>query len=395
MNDIKHAACLAIDHASTELYDISQEIWKRPETGSEEHNAHDVLTRFLESKGFNVERKFKLDTAFRAFLGSKENGPHIAVMCEYDALPVIGHACGHNLIAESAIAAGLGVKAAFEKAGKPLGCITVLGTPSEETTGGKIDLINQGCFTDVDAAMMVHPAPGDSLNPQLLACASVIVKYSGKASHAAAFPWEGVNALDAAVTCYQTISNLRQQMKPTWRVHGVILNGGVKSNIIPEETELEYSIRTQNKTDLEILTKKCVDCFESAARATGCKVEIRFAGEPYLNVISNLPLLKAFESNCKIINAGDYSKTGSFLDSASTDMGNVSYVVPSIHPCFYIGSDAVNHTREFTVASGDHKAQPYTIAQSKAMAMTAIDVFMNPGLLEEIKTKFKEDLFHN
>ncbi|KAK3097058.1 hypothetical protein FSP39_005982 [Pinctada imbricata] len=393
MDDLKQAVCEGINKAATELHDISQDIWSNPELNYEEKHAHDVLTSYLEKKGFHVDKKYKIDTAFRASIGSKDNGPHVAVICEYDALPEIGHACGHNLIAESGVAAGIGVKAAFEKAGKPLGCLSVIGTPAEEGGGGKVVLIKEGVFDDVDVAMMLHPAPMDASTADFMMAVNMVkIKYIGKASHAAAFPWEGINALDAAVTCYQTISNLRQQMKPSWRVHGIISKGGVKPNIIPEEAELEYYIRTQSKSDLDLLTKKCVECFESAAKSTGCKVEIKFGDRPYLNVISNLPLAEVFTKNCKLVGTGNHTAQSNSLSGGSTDMGNVSYVVPSIHPCFYIGSDAVNHTRDFTKAAGDEKAQPYTLAQSKAMAMSAIDVFTNQQLLQDIESKFKDDI---
>ncbi|KAK3091322.1 hypothetical protein FSP39_018916 [Pinctada imbricata] len=273
MDNLKQAACDAIDAASTYLYDISQDIWSNPELSYNEHYAHYVLTRVQEEKGFCVEKKYKIDTAFRATIGCKENGPHVVVICEYDALPEIGHACGHNLIAESGVAAALGIQAAFLKAGRPLGLLSVLGTPAEEGGGGKVRLIKEGVFDDVNVAMMLHPAPMDSSHADFFLAANLVkVKYLGKASHAAAFPWEGINALDAAVTCYQTISNLRQQMKPTWRVHGIITNGGVKPNIIPEESNMEFIIRAPTKAEFDLLTKKCLECFESAAKATSCKV---------------------------------------------------------------------------------------------------------------------------
>lgn len=339
-----------------------------------------------------MDRKYKCDTAFRAVLGESSHGPHVAVICEYDALPGIGHACGHNLIAETGVAAGLGIKAAFEAAGKPLGKLSVIGTPAEEGGGGKIVLLEQGVFDGIDIAMMSHPAPIDGPAISFNAIQSLIVTYKGKASHAAAFPWEGVNALDAAVNAYQAVSNLRQQMKPTWRVHGIITKGGTKPNIIPEETELEFYIRAPKKQEVDILTEKVTRCFQSAATATGCTMELKLAERSYLDVIHNKSLLGTFEENMKTLNLGNRIPEKEFPAGGSTDMGNVSYAVPSIHPMFYIGSDALNHTHEFTAAAGDPIAQPYTLAQGKALAMTAIDVFTNPQLLTQIKEDFTKDI---
>ena len=178
------------------------------------------MTDILERKGFTVFRKYKIETAFRAEIGSTEHGSHIAVICEYDALPEIGHACGHNLIAEVGVAAGLGIQAAFKASGTPLGKLSVIGTPAEEGKGGKIVLLKQHVFDGIDVAMMAHPTPSDDVSPIIIARERMTVRYTGKASHAAACPWEGLNALDAAVLCYQGVSCLRQQIRPTWRIHG-------------------------------------------------------------------------------------------------------------------------------------------------------------------------------
>ncbi|KAL5009969.1 hypothetical protein ScPMuIL_012274 [Solemya velum] len=391
MDALKESACKAIDEAASKLVKLSQEIWKNPELNFEEKHAHQVLCDFLDQNGLSAERSYKLDTAFRAVIGDK--GPHVGILCEYDALPEIGHACGHNLIAEVGIAAGLGIKAAFDTAGKPIGKLSILGTPAEEGGGGKIDLIEAGIFDGMDAAMMAHPTPFDIAEMASLAVESVIVTFHGKASHAAAFPWDGVNALDAAVMCYQTISCMRQQFRPTWRVHGIIQNGGAKPNIIPEKSVMEYYIRTPTMLELASLKEKITSCFESAAKGTGCTVEYKFE-RPYLNVLQNKSLIGAYEENLKLIRGNLPSKPASEKEKSvagSTDMGNVSYVIPSIHPCFYIGSEAMNHTRAFTEASGADKAQPFTLAQGKALALTALDIFNKKGLLDRAREDFEKD----
>ncbi|XP_046560563.1 xaa-Arg dipeptidase-like [Haliotis rubra] len=389
----KDVACREIDVHSSDLNTLSQEIWKHPELCYTETFAHDYLTTFLEKHGFEVERNYMLDTAFRAVFGKDGTGPHVAIMCEYDALPEIGHACGHNLIAEVGVAAGLGVKAALQATGTG-GKVTVLGTPAEEGGGGKVDLIHANAFEGVDVAMMAHPAPLTAVDASYLSREQCNIKFHGKASHAAGFPWKGINALDAAVLCYQNISCLRQQMKPDWRVHGIIKNGGAKANIIPELAELEYYLRTPTDEDMGILKNKFIQCIMAAAAATGCKAEYDFEPKAYSNVVTNRSLAKSFTTNANTLGIELTPKEKyAGMSMGSTDMGNVSHVVPSIHPLYYVGVDGcLNHTREFTTASGAPEAQPLTLEISKALAMTAVDVYTSPEMLTDIQTDFRCDI---
>ena len=383
-NSVKAVASTAIDSNAPELEQLSDEIWKNPELADVEYKAHDLLTNYLEKKGFTVERSFTgIKTAFRATFGSGR--PNVCVICEYDALPEIGHACGHNLIAEAGIAAGLGLKAVLESPNAPKGMVTVMGTPAEEAGGGKAFLIENGAFKDIDVAIMVHPCPFDVIKPRATAITQLKVTYTGKAAHAAAFPWEGVNALDAAVMAYTSISVLRQQMKPSWRVHGIITNGGAKPNIIPEKSSLMYYIRAPNKSELDQFKAKVVVCFETAAKATGCQVEVNQPdGCPtHLDIFHNSVLAKSYLENIKALGVSDIMEEHDTL--GSTDMGNVSYVVPSIHPMYKIGSGETNHTREFTQVSNTPEAHIETLTAAKAMAHTCIDVLTTDGLLEEIK----------
>ena len=227
----------------------------------------------------------------------------MCVICEYDALPEIGHACGHNLIAEAGVAAGLGLKAALESSNAPKGRLTVMGTPAEEGGGGKIKLIKNGAFKDVDIAMMVHPAPYSILKTQFIACLELKVTYTGKAAHAAAFPWEGVNALDAAVMAYNSISVLRQQMKPDHSVHGVITNGGAKPNIIPEKASMEYYIRAPTRNEVYAFAEKIRACFEAAASATGCQLDIEESSS-FFDMQSNNTLAKSYLENYQAFGVG-------------------------------------------------------------------------------------------
>jgi len=386
--DLKAAASAAVDVNKEELSLLSSEIWKNPELGFKEHKAHELLTSFLEKKGFAVERSFMgIETAFRATFGSGR--PNVCVICEYDALPEIGHACGHNLIAEAGVAAGLGLKAALECSDAPKGRVTIMGTPAEEGWGGKVYLIENGAFKDVDIAMMVHPSPYTVLMPTFSAVAELKVTYTGKAAHAAAFPWKGVNALDAAVLAYNSISVLRQQMKPKWSVHGIITNGGDKPNIIPERSELEYWIRAPDRAELEMFGAKVKACFHAAAAATGCKVTVKEIGKVFDNLLSNEILAKLYGNNLGTFGI-DFCTA--LEEIGSTDMGNVSYTVPAIHPMYLVGSGEVYHSREFTLVTNTPAAHAITLTAAKAMAHTCIDVLTTGGLLEEIKAQFEQEL---
>ena len=380
----KAVASSAIDSYKEDLCQLSSKIWECPEVGFQEYKAHELLTNFLEKEGFTVERSYTgIETAFRATFGAGR--PNVCVVCEYDALPGIGHACGHNLIAEAGIAAGLGLKAAFESVALK-GRVTVMGTPAEETDGGKVNLISSGAFKDVDVAMMVHPCPRNIIAPVLLAIETINISFAGKAAHAAAYPWEGVNALDAVVTAYNAISVLRQQMKPTWRVHGVVLHGGIDPSIIPNIAKLKYYIRAPTKLELDVFKEKVIKCFEAAATATGCEVCITHGMPQFSELVSSSSLARSYAANAKNLGV-EFQITDEL--PISTDMGNVSYVVPSIHPMYAIGSGEVNHTKAFTAVANTPESHSATLTAAKAMAHTCIDVLTTDGLLNEIKTDFK------
>jgi amidohydrolase len=261
----------------------------------------------------------------------------------------------------------------------------VFGTPAEEAIGGKAIMVNSGCFNDVDIAMMVHPMNSDFLQRYILSMVELTVTYEGKAAHAATSPWEGLNALDAAVMAYTGVSMLRQQMKPSWRVHGVFKKGGTKPNVIPEVAELNYYLRAPTDGELNILKTKMEAVFHSASQATGCEVKVTTQSH-YSNLIVNTDLINVFEKNALPLGF----KFKPPVWGGSTDMGNVSYVVPSIHPYFGVGTTAPCHTREFTLAANTDYAHERAICAGKALAMTAIDVLTCSPLLEKIKATFNE-----
>ncbi|MEE6475797.1 hypothetical protein FKM82_010861 [Ascaphus truei] len=395
LDQCKQRAAEIIQQEAERLSALSRDIWSQPELAYQEHRAHDTLTRFFSScPSWEVQPHYKLDTAFRAEWGpvpAAAAALHVGFLCEYDALPGLGHACGHNLIAEVGAAAALGLKGALESVQPPRAVkITVLGTPAEEDGGGKIDLIEAGAFDDMHVVFMAHPAQEDAAYLPDVAEHDVTVKYYGKACHAAAYPWEGINALDAAILAYNNLSVLRQQMKPAWRVHGVIKNGGVKPNIIPSYSELEFYLRAPSRKDLATLIEKAHACFNAAAAATGCRVELSTSGHDYYNVLPNKTLAKAYLENGKKLGM-QFTTDDLVLNglSGSTDFGNVTFVVPGIHPYFYIGSEALNHTEEYTEASGSKEAQFYALRTAKALAMTALDVIFKPDLLENVREDFK------
>ncbi len=384
---LKEVASATIDANSKELNVLSNAIWENPELNYEEYKAHSLLTSYLEDHGFTVQRSYGgLETAFRATLGSGR--PNICLICEFDALPDIGHACGHNLIAEACVSAGLGLVSVLNSPSPPTisGTITVLGTPAEEGGGGKILLLKSGAFDDLDLVMMAHPGPSSVIRPLFNAVKELEVIYKGRAAHAAAYPWEGVNALDAAVMGYNFISVLRQQIKTSWRVHLVIVRGGVKPNIIPEETMLSCYIKAPNVEDLCVLEDKVTACFKSASSATSCRVSIRVTNYVHRDILHNSVLGERFSDN--------YKSLGAVFDDVSemygsTDMIRVSRVVPTLYPFYAVGSGEVNHSEQFAGVCNTPEAHARTLLVGKAMAHTCLDVLMKKELLEEIRSEFE------
>ncbi|HXV71124.1 MAG TPA: M20 family metallopeptidase [Acidimicrobiia bacterium] len=369
--DHKEMATAAFDLVEDELRAISRWMYENPELGYEEHEASGRLTEFLRERGFEVTYPaYGLETAFEAQLGS--TGPKVVICAEYDALPQVGHACGHNVIATSS----LGAAAALADMVGELGIrLTVLGTPAEEGGGGKIDLLAAGAFEDTAASMLIHPSPRDLADPRLLAAQGLTVTYTGKTAHAAATPDKGVNALDAFVQAYNNIATLRQQFEPTDRVHGVVHEGGAAPNVIPDRTVSQWIVRAATAERFEILRSRVVDCFEAAATATGCSVDISYEGDPYIDLVSNPLMVGLFAANSTALGRAmpTYAESG-FETSASSDMGNVSHVVPTIHPSVSIETTAVNHQPEFAAATITLSGEKAMRDGALAMAHTIIDM---------------------
>ncbi|KAI9304147.1 hypothetical protein BJ944DRAFT_164137 [Cunninghamella echinulata] len=387
-NELEKIVKSTLDKVNTELRAISLDLFENPEIGMKEKHAHDLLTDYLEKKGFKITRHaYGMETAFVAEY-SKGKGRSIGICSEYDGLPGLGQGCGHNLIAISGIAAALGIKAALEH-GKVSGKVVLFGTPAEEISVGKIEMVEKRAFQDnVDVCLMLHPGPKDAQHAGMIAIQDVKVEFFGKPTHAAASPWEGVNALDAMVQLWNNISMLRQQLKPTDRVHGIVTDGGQAPNVIPEHTSAFFFVRTTRYTELNDVMKKIEGCFEAAALATGCKVKWEWRKTPTKDVVQNNIMASTYAKYMKKegiqFPPREEQKAG-----GSTDFGNVSYVLPSIHPMFGIHTDAPNHTIDFTKAAGTPQAHKDAMLASKSLALTALHVF-DDHYYKAVKKDFNE-----
>jgi amidohydrolase len=365
----KDAASQAFAAVEADLIATSHWMYHHPELGYEEHQISGRLSDFLAARGFDVTYPAGgLDTAFEATTGT--SGPRVVICCEYDALPKVGHACGHNIIATAAVGAGVALVGLADDLGIR---VTVLGTPAEEGWGGKVDLMNAGMFEDAAASMMIHPSPDDILDPSFQAREGFTVEYHGKDSHAAFAPHEGINALDAFVQAYLNVATLRQALTAHDRVHCIIDHGGDASNIIPSYTKSTWGIRSSAQGRLQELIPRVKACFEAAATATGCRLVISAIGHPYATMVSNTVMTELYAANSEAL--GRPMPREVEPQGGSSDMGNVSHVVPSIHPMLEIEcGDAVNHQPEFAAhtiePSGDRAIRDGALA----MAHTIIDM---------------------
>jgi amidohydrolase len=387
MNDMKRRACDAIDEMNPRLRSVSRELFDHPELKSEEIRASKRLSEELRSAGFRVELGAGgLATAIRAEHPSVSAGPTIAILAEYDALPEIGHACGHNLIAAGGLGAALAVGAL--KSELP-GRLLFFGTPAEEGGGGKVAMVEQGLFRDVDAAMMFHPAPFTVVGHGSLAITEVGIEFYGVPAHASAWPDRGINALDAVIQTFNGVNALRQHIRDGARIHGIITHGGAQPNIVPEYAAAEFYVRAAETAYRDELLDKLRRCAEGAALATGARLEFAVISLPYKSMKPNRTIGAAFAENLAAIGWALDDPRGKDLPMGSTDMGDVSQTVPAIHPYIAIcDPDIVGHSREFAVASASDRGHDAMIVAAKAMAMTAIDLFDSPGLVSRAREEF-------
>jgi len=375
---------LVEEHADA-LLDASHRIHAHPELGVEEHQAHEVLTDLLDGSALEVERKaFGFDTAFAARAGRE--GPTIAVLCEYDALPGIGHACGHNIIGTAGAGAGLVAAALADELG---GRVLVLGTPAEEGGGGKVFMAERGALDGVDAALMVHPAGLDLATMDAIAIQRLRVTYHGREAHAAAAPEKGRNALDAAVLGYMNVAALRQHIRPDERVHGIFTESGEAPNVVPQRTAALWYVRSPSLDGLEVLKDRVLACLHAGADAAGCTMEHEWVDPAYADMVDNVPLVDLYRANA--------ARTGRDVPPlgeggqvvGSTDMGNVSHLVPAIHPMIAVSPATVAiHTADFAGYAAGPEGDRAVLDAARALASTVIDLWLRPDVLDQVRAAF-------
>ena len=341
----------------------------------------------LAEQGLEVTpHAYGVDTAFEAVVGDP-NAPEVLVLLEYDALPGIGHGCGHNVIAAAGLGAGLVAASLARDLG---GRVRILGTPAEEGGGGKIAMARNGAFATGLAAMMIHPADADLIKMDSIAIHTVDVTYEGKAAHAAAAPWEGRNALDAAVLGYMNVAALRQHIRPTERIHGIITEGGEKPNIVPRRAAATWYVRSNTISTLQPLKQRVLNCLEGATSACGCSMSAMWDDHTYADVRDNMAVVDSYVQNMASLGrvVRDPRIEGRAV-MGSTDMGNVSYLMPSIHPMVKVAPDGVAiHTEDFAHYAGSASGDEGVLAGAKAMAMTVVDLWTNSELRSAAAAEF-------
>jgi amidohydrolase len=366
-----------------QLIQLSLNIHDNPELGFEEEKASAWLANYLEDSGFHVERGIAgLATAFRATYG--QGSPRIALLAEYDALPKIGHGCGHNIIGVSAVGAAVASKSIIDQLG---GSIVVMGTPGEEGFGGKIDMVKAETFKEIDVAMIVHPNTRNMPTEEALACSTLEVEFFGRPAHAASQPHRGINALDAMILAFTSINSLRQHIRGDARIHGIITDGGEAPNIVPAHSAAVFLVRALDYDYLAELKDKVLNCFTGASVASGARLEYRWRESTYAPMKNNMILAGLFKQNLESLGR----KVETFdprFGLGSTDMGNVSQVVPSIHATIAIApTDALIHTPEFAATAASQAGHKGLLDAAKAMAMTVADIFQ-PGTIDKIRQEF-------
>lgn len=387
LESLKKDVAAAVDSMRDEILALSHAIHGEPELALQEFKSAARLAGAVEHHDIAVTREvFGLKTSYAAEFGP-EHGPSIAILSEYDALPGIGHACGHNIIATS----GYGAAIALSKLGGRLpGRVRYLGTPAEERFGGKEIMAREGAFERVDAAMMMHPSNLNLITMPCIAIAEVEATYSGRAAHASAMPYRGLNALDAVVIAYQSIAQLRQHIRNTERIHGIITEGGMAANIVPERAACRFYVRAADSHELAPLKARVQACFEAGALATGCRLELKWGDCDYLDLKTNWPMAQAYEKNAMALGR-EFVPANTLPPgyAGSTDMGNISHRVPSIHPMLSVAPPGVIiHNPEFTRWAASEKGDAAVIEGAKSLAMTALDLMCDASLFKAVRADF-------
>ncbi|NLP52762.1 M20 family metallopeptidase [Bacillus sp. RO1] len=378
-----------LDSHKNDFFEISIYIGENPELGHEEFKSAKVLSDKLSEHGFDVQLGIcGLQTAFEAVFDSGKPGPTIGFMCEYDALPEIGHACGHNLIGTMGIAAGIATSKVLQDTG---GKVIVYGTPAEETKGGKVTMAEQGVFDKLDVAMMVHPLHSYVKSGSSLAMDAIQFEFFGKPAHAAANPEKGINALDAVIQTFNGINALRQHVTSDTRIHGIIPEGGKAANVVPDYAVAQFYVRAKTRSYVNELVGKVKSIAEGAAMMTGASVKVSNYELSYDNMVTNEALSDVFTEQLLSLGVSSREVIENRDGSGSLDMGNVSLVVPSIHPYIKICNELYScHTTEFRDAALSEQGKEAMILGAKAMALTACELLIKQELLTKIKEEFEK-----
>jgi amidohydrolase len=386
--ELKQQVIATVESFREELVHISDTIHANPELGFEEVEAAALLAGILEKHGFGVERGVaNMETAFVARLTGREAGPTLALLAEYDALPGLGHACGHNIIGTAAVGAGLAMQAVLPELA---GTVVVMGTPAEEGGGGKAIMVDAGLFADVDVVMMIHPGGRNLLGRLALTAYSVQIEFFGKPAHAAAKPEDGINALEAMLLTFNGINALRQHLRDDARIHGIITHGGDAANIVPEYTAADLIVRAADTPYATEVLDKVRACAQGAALATGARLDFKLSGPRYDARMPNPTLVALFRENMLALGQEVELATGNER-MGSSDIGNVSQVVPTIHPYIAIAPEDIGgHTAEFREAAASPAGHEGLITAAKALAMTAVDLLAEPDNMAEARRTFQE-----
>ncbi|KXG76622.1 p-aminobenzoyl-glutamate hydrolase subunit B [Fervidicola ferrireducens] len=384
--DLKDRIVKFLDDIKSEIFEVSDEIYNNPELGNQEFKASRLLKEKISKYGFSVEEIEGLPTAFVARKKGRKPGCRVAFLAEYDALPEIGHACGHNLIAAASFGAAAALGAMSEELS---GEVLLIGCPAEETNGAKVILVEKGVFDEVDAAMMVHPGNKTTVYSTSLAMEALEFEYEGKAAHAAAAPHLGINALDAVILLFNGINALRQQLRPDARIHGIITEGGKAPNIIPDRAVARFYVRAKDKKYMLEVKEKVIACARGAELATGAKLSYRNFELGFDNLVTNRTMADAFKVNLQKLGCEDISEEEEGI--GSTDMGNVSQVVPAIHPHIAITEGNVSaHSVEFLKAAGSERGKQAALVSAKALALTGLDLMTDEELMRKVKEEFEK-----
>jgi len=385
--DLKAGVAAAVEAARSEILDLSHRIHANPEPAFEEHQASTWVAQVLRDHGFDVEHPAgSLATAIRATRrGERGDGPRIGILAEYDALPGLGHGCGHNTMAASGVGAAIALAAV---AGELPGEIVFLGTPAEERGSGKQIMIDDGLFDGIDAALLYHPCDRNHVESHPLASEDADIVFTGLQAHAAADPWKGRNALDAMIMLFSSVGLWRQQLRPTSRVHGIIKEGGTAANIIPDRATAWFMLRSDDRAYYEDMKARFTALCEAAALATGTTVDVTYSGGA-TTMRNNQVLAERFRANMAAYGIDDM---GDDPFAGSTDMANVSWVCPAIHPDLAICDEGVpGHSTLFRDAAATPRADETTLLAATLIAQTAVELFTDPALVEAAWAEFRAD----